>query len=151
MTTIVRIVRLKVARTIAASPSRVWSVIEPVEDHVDWMVDAERIVFTTARTRGVGTVFECVTRVGPFRMTDVMRINEWEPGRCLAIEHVGVVSGTGRFTLRRTRAGHTRFVWKERLRFPWWLAGPAGAFVARPVLRRIWRANLRRLAAICEG
>lgn len=143
--------RLKVARTIAASPSRVWSVIEPIEDHVAWMTDADRIVFTTARTRGVGTTFECVTRVGPLHLTDVMTIHEWEPRRSMGIEHVGVVSGTGRFTLRRTRDGSTRFVWKERLRFPWWMGGPVGGLIARPVLRRIWRANLRRLAAICEG
>ena len=116
-----------------------------------WMADAERIVFTTARTRGVGTTFECVTRLGPFRVTDLMRIREWVPRRSMGIEHVGAISGTGRFTLRRTRDGHTRFVWKERLRFPWWLAGPLGAQLARPWLRRIWRANLRRLAAICEG
>ena len=41
------------------------------------MADAESIRFTTARTRGVGTAFDCVTRVGPLRTTDRMTIVEW--------------------------------------------------------------------------
>lgn len=136
---------------IEATPSRVWDVIESIESHVDWMVDAERIVFTTGRTRGVDTEFECVTKVGPFRLRDVMRVTEWEPRHSMGIEHDGTVRGRGRFTIRGTRRGRTRFTWTERLRFPCWMGGPLGALVAKPILGRIWRANLRRLAAICEG
>ncbi len=143
--------RLRVSIDIAATPARIWDVIEPIETHVEWMADAERIVFTTARTRGVGTEFECLTKVGPFRLTDTMRITEWEPRHTMGIEHAGVVTGRGRFTLRRTRRGATRFTWVEKLSFPWWLGGPIGALVARPILKRIWRGNLRRLETRCVG
>ena len=144
-------VRLRVRIDIDADVRRVWDVIEPIEHHVEWMADAERIVFTSSRTRGVGTEFECVTKVGPFRTTDVMRVTQWEPRHTMGIEHVGIVRGTGQFTLRSLRRGRTRFSWSERLQFPWWMGGPIGACFAKPILRRIWRANLRRLATICEG
>ncbi len=143
--------RLRVRIDIDADVRRVWDVVEPIERHVDWMADAERIVFSTGQTRGVGTTFECLTKVGPFRLTDVMTITEWSPRHVMGIDHVGLVRGSGRFTLRSLRRGRTRFTWTERLRFPWWMGGPIGGFFARPILRRIWRANLRRLAAICEG
>ena len=115
------------------------------------MAEAETIRFTSTRTRGVGTTFDCVTKVGPIRMTDRMTITEWEPGRMMGIEHSGVVTGRGRFTLRRRRGGRTRFTWKEHLTFPWWMGGAVGAFAAKPVLRAIWRRNLRRLKAIVEA
>ena len=70
----------------------------------------------------------------------------------MGVEHVGLVRGTGVFTLRPARRprGRTRFVWRERLRFPWYLGGPVGAFVARPVLRWVWTRNLRNLRARFE-
>ncbi len=69
------------------------------------MVDAESIRFTGPQTRGVGTSFDCVTKVGPIRLTDRMTVIEWEPGRRMGIEHHGLVTGRGRFSLRRSRGG----------------------------------------------
>ncbi len=135
---------------IDASPEDVWAAIEDLAGHVDWMTDAVAIRFTSRRRSGVGTTFDCDTRIGPFRLTDRMEVTEWRPGRAMGVTHAGLVTGTGRFTLRRRRGG-TRFAWKERLRFPWKMGGPAGAFVAAPVLRRVWRRNLRALKALVEG
>ena len=143
--------KITVGITIDAPPDVTWRAVEPIEHHVDWMAEAETIRFTSTRTRGVGTTFDCVTKVGPIRMTDRMTITEWEPGGMMGIEHTGVVTGRGRFTLRRRRGGRTRFTWKERLTFPWWMGGAVGAFAAKPVLRAIWRRNLRRLKAIVEA
>jgi hypothetical protein len=93
----------------------------------------------------------CVTKVGPIKLTDKMRITKWEPQRAMGVEHVGIVTGTGVFTLESVDAHTTRFVWEERLDFPWWLGGPLGALIGgKIVLRAIWRGNLRRLAALCE-
>ena len=47
-------------------------------------------------------------------------------------------------------AGRTRITWDERLRFPW-LGGPVAGLVAAPVLRLMWRGNLRRLASLVEN
>jgi len=144
-------VKIRVGISIDAPPAAVWRVIEPIERHVDWMADAVSITFRGSQRRGVGTTFDCVTKVALMRLTDCMTITEWEPELAMGIEHVGVVRGTGRFTLRARPRRRTRFTWKERLELPWWMGGPVGALAAKPVLRAIWRRNLRRLAALCEG
>jgi uncharacterized protein YndB with AHSA1/START domain len=144
-------VRIRVCTTIDASPERVWRVVESIEHHTAWMADAKRITFVSSSTRGVGTEFDCLTRIGPFRMTDRMTVTEWEPGRAMGIEHRGVVTGSGRFTVKRKRHGRSRFCWNERLRFPWWMGGPVGERVTKPVLRRLWRRNLTRLRRIAEA
>jgi len=138
---------------IDASPEEVWSVVEPVERHVDWMTDAVAIRFEGAQTRGVGTAFLCDTKVGPIRLTDRMEITEWEPNRTMGVRHVGLVTGTGRFTLTPLGANtRTRFTWDEELRFPWWLGGRLGELIgARLVLGAIWRRNLRALKRIVES
>ncbi|MDQ2677203.1 MAG: SRPBCC family protein [Actinomycetota bacterium] len=137
--------RLKVRTTLDATPSQVWDEIQDIASHPDWMQDAVSIHFVSERRSGVGTSFDCETRVGPFRLVDRMEITSWRPGREMGVRHHGLVTGTGRFELRPARRGRTRFTWVERLQFPWYFGGPVGAWVARPVLRRVWRANLRNL------
>ena len=139
---------VSVAITIDAPPARVWEVIEPIETHIDWMTDAVSITFTSAQHRGVGTTFDCLTKIGPARTTDRMIITEWEPARAMGIEHRGLFTGTGRFTLEPVRVDRTRFTWSEQIRFPWWMGGRAGAIAAEPVLRRVWFGNLQRLARL---
>jgi hypothetical protein len=143
-------VRIRVCTTIAASPADVWAEVEHIERHPEWMADAVRVQFVGSRRAGVGTEFESLTRVGPLRANDVAIVTEWEPRRVMGIVHRGVVTGTGRFTLRRRRGNRTRFCWEEQLRFPWWMGGVVGERLAKPVLKRIWRANLHRLRARCE-
>lgn len=142
--------RLRVCTHLAATPEVVWSVLEPIERHVDWMADALEITFVGNLRRGVGTTFDCRTKVGPFRTTDRMVVTEWEPARALGIVHGGAVRGTGRFSLDRDDGG-TTFCWDETLVLPWWLGARAGAVVARPLLRAIWRRNLARLALLVEA
>lgn len=142
--------RIRVATVIEAPPDRVWAAIEDVGTHTEWMADAVAIRFRGDQRRGVGTVFECDTKVGPIRLTDAMEITEWAPGRALGVRHVGVVTGEGRFTLGPRGRGRTRFGWEERIRFPWWLGGPLGAVVGGRALRRVWKGNLRTLAALVE-
>src|SRR2546423_1509937 len=142
--------RIRVRTRIAARPRDVWRAIEDVTSHVRWMEDAVAIRLTGGPTAGVGTTFECDTKVGPFRLLDRMEVTEWETRRAMGIRHAGLVTGSGRFTLRRRR-GTTLFTWDERLRFPLWAGGPVGGAVAKPVLRRVWRRNLANLKAIVEG
>lgn len=137
--------RIRVATTIDAPPKSVWASIRDIATHVGWMEDAVAIRFTSDARDGVGTTFECDTRVGPFRLTDLMEVTEWDERRRMGIRHVGLVTGTGRFTLRKARGNRTRFTWEERLRFPWWMGGPLGGTLGAPLLKRIWRRNLRNL------
>lgn len=129
-----------------APPDRVWADVQDIGTHVEWMADAVAIRFLSAQTSGSGTRFECDTKIGPFTLTDVMEITEWVPGKVMGVRHTGLVTGTGRFTLKRLRGGRTRFQWNEKLVFPVWMGGPVGALVSKPVLRWVWRRNLARLA-----
>lgn len=142
---------IRVSTVIEATPAEVWDVVEHIEDHVEWMADAEAIRFTTDQTSGVGTTFECDTKVGPAKLTDVMEITEWEPEAVMGVKHTGIVTGTGRFTLHPAGPGRTEFRWEEELDFPVWMGGPLRNPVGGRILEAIWRRNLKRLKAIVES
>ncbi|MEI7592361.1 MAG: SRPBCC family protein [Actinomycetes bacterium] len=142
---------IEVSTSINATTDEIWSVVENVGNHIDWMHDAVAIRFTSATTAGVGTTFDCDTKVGPIRLTDKMEITEWVPGKAMGVRHVGMVTGSGVFSLVPSESGHTQFTWNEQLTFPWWMGGPLGAAVGGLVLQRIWRRNLAELKAIVEG
>lgn len=140
-----------VSTEIDRSPTEVWSDVRHIDSHVEWMADATEIRFLTDRTEGPGTRFECDTKVGPFSLTDVMEITAWDDERRMGVRHVGLVEGTGEFVLSPLGPDRTAFRWQEDLDFPWFMGGRIGAFVARPVLRAVWRRNLRRLKARVEA
>ena len=79
-----------------------------------------------------------------------MGVTEWIPGESMGIEHQGVVTGSGRFTLATARERHRLHVGEE-LTFPWWMGGAAGATAAKPVLRAVWQRNLRNLKRLVEN
>lgn len=141
---------IRVATIIEADAATVWSAIEDIESHVAWMSDAESITFTTAVHSGVGTMFDCRTRIGPIRLIDAMSITKWVPGEAMGVEHRGVVRGSGVFTLQAIGTRRTRFSWEETLIFPLWLGGAVGEVIGRPLLGRLWRGNLTRLKQIVE-
>lgn len=131
---------------ISQPPEVVWADIERLETHVEWMADAESIEFEGEQRRGIGTTMNVLTRVGPLKTTDVIRIVGWDPPRSIAVRHEGLVIGEGEFTLEPLSTG-TRFVWTEELTMPWYFGGPLGGLLAKPVLAWVWRRNLKRLAA----
>jgi carbon monoxide dehydrogenase subunit G len=136
---------------VAAPLDVTWAALADISSHVDWMADAETITFASAQHRGAGTTFECRTKVGPLTTVDRMTVTEWVEGARLGVAHSGIVTGTGVFELVAEGADSTRMTWTEALRFPIFLGGVVGAFVAKPVLRRVWRGNLRRFAHLVEG
>jgi carbon monoxide dehydrogenase subunit G len=136
---------ISVSEHIPLNPDELWTVLEPIEHHVEWMADAASITFTSEQRRGVGTRFTCLTVIGPIRLRDHMEVTVWEPGQRMGIRHTGLVTGQGEFTLAPRHDG-TRFTWREDIRLPWWLGGAlAERTLGRPILTRIWRGNLRRL------
>ena len=141
------------AITIAASPDTVWRVVEPIERHVDWMADAESIRFTgTADPR-------CRYRV---RLRHEGRSDPADR------PHVGDRVGAGRYDGHRTpRRRHrpgplhaceqqgrrTTRVHLERAPHVSVVDGRTASARSprQPVLRAIWRRNLRRLKSIVEA
>ena len=144
--------RIQVSIEIDAPPAQVWQVVEPIERHVEWMADAVAIRFTGDATRGVGTQFECDTKVGPITLTDEMTLTEWVPEQRMGVRHTGVVTGSGVFELEPIDLGRrTRFTWSEDLTFPWFLGSRLGEVVGgQAVMKRIWARNLQKLKRIVE-
>lgn len=137
---------VEVSVTVGVTAEHLWSYVEQIERHVDWMADAEAIHFETSQRRGAGTRFVCDTRIGPFRLADHMEITGWDPPRSMAVRHAGLITGSGRFTLEPAGDSSTRFTWTERLTFPWYFGGRIGArIVGQTVLKLVWRRNLTRL------
>ena len=134
-----------VSTVIERTPEEIWADVRDIGSHVHWMADAEEIRFTSEQREGVGTTFECDTKVGPLRTTDVMEITAWEEGGRMGVRHSGMVTGVGDFTITAIDDRRSEFRWEEDLTFPWWLGGRVGQFVARPILAMIWRRNLSRL------
>ncbi|WP_428117521.1 SRPBCC family protein [Candidatus Poriferisodalis sp.] len=137
---------IEVSIDIPAPPQEVWDYVADVASNVEWMADASSITFVSPATQGVGTTYDCVTKVGPLRTTDRMEIVEWDPPHALGVAHKGVVRGGGRFTLAPIEEG-TRFTWSEDLTLPWYFGSRVGRQPAAMVLKRFWRRNLRTLRA----
>jgi uncharacterized protein YndB with AHSA1/START domain len=137
--------------TVGVPVEQVWATVEDIGSHTRWMADAESIEFRTAQRAGIGTEFDCRTRIGPFTTVDRMRVTEWEPQAAMGIEHHGLVTGSGRFTLRALGTHVTDFCWTEDLVFPAALGGRVGERLGRPLLERVWRANLGRLRTLAES
>ena len=135
---------------IAAPPDFVWERLADLSSHSEWMSDATSISFATDQRRGVGVRMEVPTRVGPLRVTDIMEIDEWIGGKRIGVRHVGRIGGWGRFELSGNHSP-SRITWVEQLRFPWYLGGALVKWLSRPVLHRIFRANLTRFQQWVEA
>jgi uncharacterized membrane protein len=135
---------IEVTVVIGVPLARVWADLADFASHPQWMDDAATVRFLTDRTTGIGTRIEVATRVGPLRASDVMEVIRWEVEQTIVVEHLGAVKGFGQFDIGPIGSG-TEMRWVEDLRFPWWMGGPVGLAVARPILARIWRGNLMRL------
>ena len=137
--------RIRVSTTIEAPIDAVWEHVRRIDSHTEWMADAESISFLSDQTEGVGTAFECLTKVGPLRLNDTMVVTEWAEQQAIGVRHTGLVTGEGRFTLAPAGTDRTEFCWTEELQFPWWMGGLLGDIVGARILEWVWRRNLRTL------
>ncbi|MCY3863021.1 MAG: SRPBCC family protein [bacterium] len=139
--------RIRVSTTIEAPTDAVWEYVRRIDSHTEWMADAESISFRSPQTEGVGTAFDCRTKIGPFRLNDAMVVTEWAEKEAIGVRHTGLVTGEGRFTLAPAGTDRTEFCWTEELQFPWWMGGLLGDIVGARILEWIWRHNLKTLRA----
>ena len=140
---------IQISVNVSVSPQVLWEELRHIDRHVNWMNDAVSITFLSPSTEGVGTQFSCLTKVGPFKTTDQMTITQWEENKTMGVEHTGLVKGTGTFHIHPHGEGST-ITWKESLSFPWWMLGSFGSLAASPILRLIWKKNLKNLKEIVE-
>ena len=140
---------IQISLHLSVSPQVLWEEMRHIDRHVNWMNDAVSITFLSATSEGIGTSFRCLTKVGPLKTQDVMTITHWEEEKNMGVEHVGLIKGSGIFSI----TGHgdeSTITWREELAFPWWALGPVGSFFAAPILTLIWKKNLKNLKAIVE-
>jgi carbon monoxide dehydrogenase subunit G len=142
---------ITVSIELAAPIGAVWDALADVSSHSEWMADAQSIEFIGDRRSGVGTRIRVRTSVGPLRSDDIMEFDGWDPPRLMTVRHVGAVRGSGEFRLSGVGDDRTRLEWLEQLEFPWYLGARAGYVFARPILRRLFAANLRRFAASMDA
>lgn len=132
---------VSVSIQVSAPVNEVWNRLSDLATHSEWMSDATSILFDGDQRRGVGVAMTVPTRVGPLRVVDIMEVDEWTEQERIGVRHRGRIGGWGRFELSGDRNGSI-LVLTEQLHFPWYMGGPVIGWFARPVLRRVFRANL---------
>ena len=128
----------------------VWNEVSVLKNHTNWMKDAVSIEFLNENTKGLGTEMKVLTKVGPIKLFDYMKVTEWIDKKSIGVDHIGIVTGKGKFTLTEISEEQTEFQWEETLKFPIYLAGPIGEFFGSPVLKLIWKNNLKGLKELFE-
>ena len=142
---------INVSTTINTSIDEVWKEVSVLKNHTNWMKDAVNIEFLNEKTEGLGAEMKVLTKVGPIKLFDYMTVTEWIEKKSIGVDHVGIVTGKGKFTLIELEEEKTKFLWEETLKFPIYLAGPIGEFFGSPILKLIWRNNLKGLKELFES
>tara|TARA_B100001559_G_scaffold313531_1_gene312682 strand:+ start:1852 stop:2343 length:492 start_codon:yes stop_codon:yes gene_type:complete len=142
---------ISVETIIEASLEEVWESVANIQSHVNWMDDAVSIDFIGDRQQGIGTTFDCETKIGPFKLTDRIEITEWVESKTIGVSHKGLVSGSGQFTLLQLDPIRTTFTWEESLVFPFWMGGPLRNPIGKKILESVWKQNLKNLKELIES
>ena len=136
---------IKVSTVINAPLKTVWNEVSRLENHTNWMNDAEKIDFLSENNSGMGTEMKVLTKIGPIKLYDYMTVTNWVVEKSIAVDHIGIVTGKGEFKLEEIDENNTKFNWEETLKFPIYLGGVIGEFFGAPILKLIWRKNLKNL------
>jgi hypothetical protein len=147
-----RPVVVELSDTMPGSAEVVWRLITDWEHQDDWMLEASDFVVTGTQREGVGVEAEATVSIGGVRTRDRVRVSAWDPPRRLEIEHGGWVQGVGEIRLTPLGDGACRLDWREELRAP--SLGPVGTvglMAFRPLMRRIFRRDLRVLRGLVRA
>ena len=136
---------ITVETTINASLDEVWNEVSRIENHSNWMKDAVKIDFESETKSGVGTKIKVLTKIGPLKLYDYMTFTKWEEKKIIGVDHIGIVTGKGEMEFNKIDNNTTKFKWTETLKFPFYLFGPIGEIVGKPILEFIWKENLNNL------
>ncbi len=142
---------LEMAETLPGPPDVVWRLITDWEHQDDWMLEASDFVVTSEQREGVGVEAEARIKIGGISTRDKVRVIGWEPEKRLAIEHLGWVSGKGEIFLTPLGGTRTHLFWREELYPPVGIAGAVGITAFKPVMYRIFKRDLRVLAALVRA
>lgn len=130
--------------SIERPPDLVWPYLVDWERLGTWMQEASDIQVTSAVREGVGVEAVATIRIAGITTRDPIHVTRWEPPRVLEIRHLGWVKGTGYMQLSPSATG-TDVHWREEYEPPWGPLGAAGMRMVRPLMRRVFRRDLRAL------
>jgi uncharacterized protein YndB with AHSA1/START domain len=142
---------LEMAETVPAPPEVVWELLTDWEHQDDWMLEASDFVVTSKRRDGIGVEAEATIKIAGITTRDKVRVVGWEPNRHLAIRHYGWVSGEGHIYLTPLEDNRTHVFWREELDPPMGLVGAVGMTAFKPLMGRLFRRDLRVLAALARA
>lgn len=142
--------RIEESAVLRAAQERVWEVLVDWERQASWMPDVAWIR-VVGPGRGLGAKVVVRTKLlGVPAVTDELTITAWEPPTGLAVEHSGLVRGTGEWRLAPAEGG-TRFIWREALRMPPPVLGDLALLAYSPVQRWMLRRSIRNLRRIVQS
>jgi uncharacterized protein YndB with AHSA1/START domain len=128
----------------------VWAILADIERQPEWMLEMKAVRLLTPGPVGVGTRGEADVRIFGVRVSDPVEVVEFVPPFRFGIAHRGLFSGSGSIVLDTLDGGRrTHVAWAETLVPP--VFPSLGSLLQAPILRRIFQADLDRLAAIVEA
>jgi uncharacterized protein YndB with AHSA1/START domain len=134
---------------IRAPIDAVWSYLVDWEGLHRWMSELSALRITSTRREGVGVEGVASVRIGGITTTDRIRVTDWDPPVRVTIAHLGWVSGSGAMVCQENSRG-TLFSWTERLEPPLGPVGWIGMQILRPLIKRTFSADVRRLKELAE-
>jgi uncharacterized protein YndB with AHSA1/START domain len=135
---------------IARRPEAVWPFLVDWERLDRWMREARDFRVLGEQREGVGVEAETTVRIAGISTRDRIRVTRWEPPWILELRHEGWVRGTGFMELARGERG-TELFWREELVAPWGILGRIGMRAVSPLMRRVFRRDLRLLKELVEA
>jgi hypothetical protein len=134
---------------IARRPEAIWPFLVDWEGLDRWMREARDFRVLGAQREGVGVEAETTVRIAGITTRDRIRVSRWEPPWILELQHFGWVQGTGYMELARAEKGAELF-WREELIPPWGILGWIGMRAVSPLMRWVFRRDLRLLRELVE-
>jgi uncharacterized protein YndB with AHSA1/START domain len=135
---------------VRAPIERVWAYIADIERQPEWMREMKDVRLVTPGPVGPGTRGEATVRIAGIAVTDPVTVDVFEPPRRFGIRHDGLFGGDGLIALVPVASGaETAVHWAEHLVPP--VFPHLGAVLQRPVLSRIFQADLDRMRDIVES
>jgi hypothetical protein len=141
--------RIRSAVHAAAPADAVWERVSDIPSQPRWMHDLKDVRILSPGPVGVGTRMEGHVRILGIPAPDPVVITAWDPPRRYAIRHLGPFKGRGEIVVKAERDGTSVVTWEETLVAP--ILPNIAALVLRPVLERVFRADLDRLRRLVES
>lgn len=139
---------VRLSRVLPGPPDVVWRLITNWENQGDWMLEASDFVVTSPHREGVFVEAKATVKIGLISVRDRIRVSAWEPNKHLGISHLGWVKGTASLRLTEIEKQSTWIDWTETLNAPMGWIGYVGLVIFSPLMRRIFRRDLRILESL---